>query len=285
MTLEDLVVGINAQQRTSFRLGERFAGGEQGAFALVDATGKRFVLKRNPAGWSAPYERARLATELLDAIGYPVPRIVATGTTDDASYAVQELLPGAPMGRLQARFLPRLLALNDLQAGRAPFAERYWRPMLVQSVLEGFDDFCVIATLRDHSPETAALLATLQAEVRANAPAELPADDIVHFDFTPANVLVDHERISGVIDWDGVCAGDRAFDLVTLLFYAVEKPELRAILRSHVLARASDGAFRLYLAHMIVRQVDWSIRFHTADVAAFWVRQSQLLADEFIADH
>lgn len=46
MTLEALVAAINEQQGTSFRLGERFGGGEQGAFALVDAAGTRFVLKR-----------------------------------------------------------------------------------------------------------------------------------------------------------------------------------------------------------------------------------------------
>lgn len=282
MTLEALVATINEQQGTAFRLGERFARGEQGAFALVDTAGRRLVLKRYPAGWTAPFERARLATEQLAVNGYPVPRYVVTGTTEDAAYAVQERLPGEPMGRLEARFIPRILELNDLQAGVAPFAERHWRSMLVQSVLEGFADYCVIATLRDHSPATAELLATLQVVVRAHAPVALPTDDIVHFDFTPTNILIEDGHISGVIDWDGVCAGDRAFDLATLLFYA--KPKLRATLRSHVLARTSDGAFRLYLSHLIVRQLDWSIRFHTPDVAAFWLRQSRLLADGLLAD-
>jgi aminoglycoside phosphotransferase len=282
MTLEALVAAINEQQRTSFRLGERFGGGEQGAYALVDAAGTRFVLKRNPVGRTAPFERARAVTELLDRRGYPLARYVATGTTEDAAYAVQELLPGEPMGRLAAHFIPRLLELNDLQTGPAPFAERHWRPMIVQSVLEGFDEYCVIATLRDYSPPTAKLLVSLQALVRANANIELATDDIVHFDFTPANVLIDEGRISGVIDWDGVCAGDRAFDLATLLFYAVEQPELRAILLPEVLARTSEGALRLYLAHLIVRQLDWSIRFHSPEVAGYWLRHAQLLADELL---
>jgi hypothetical protein len=63
MMLEALVAAINEQQGTSFRLGDRFGGGEQGAFALVDAVGTRFVLKRHPAGWTAPFERARAVAE------------------------------------------------------------------------------------------------------------------------------------------------------------------------------------------------------------------------------
>lgn len=285
MTLEALVAAINEQQGTSFRLGERFGSGEQGAFALVDAAGTHFVLKRYPAGWTAPFERARAAIEQLGGRGYPLPRYVATGTTEGAAYAVQELLPGEPMGRLDARFIPRLLELNDLQAGSTPFAECYWRPMIVQSVLEGFDKYCVIATLRDYSPATAELLARLQGLVRANADIEPATDDIVHFDFTPANVLLDEGRISGVIDWDGVCAGDRAFDLVTLLFYAVEQPEIRTFLLPEVLARTSEGAFRLYLAHLIVRQLDWSIRFHAPEVATYWLRHTRMLAGELLDLH
>lgn len=119
----------------------------------------------------------------------------------------------------------------------------------------------------------------------ADAHIEPTTDDIVHLDFTPANVLLDEGRISGVIDWYGECAGDRAFDLVTLLFYAVEQPELRTLLLPEVLARTSEGALRLYLAHLIVRQLDWSIRFHAPEVAAYWLQHTQMLAGELLDAH
>jgi Ser/Thr protein kinase RdoA (MazF antagonist) len=85
----------------------------------------------------------------------------------------------------------------------------------------------------------------------------LPSSDIVHFDFTPSNILVAGGRISGVIDWDGACAGDRAFDLATLLFYAGDQPELREILAKHYVEYFGLETLRLYLAHLIVRQLDW----------------------------
>jgi len=35
--------------------------------------------------------------------------------------------------------------------------------------------------------------------------------DIVHDDFQGPNILVHEGRISGVVDWEGCCRGDRAF--------------------------------------------------------------------------
>ena len=55
--------------------------------------------------------------------------------------------------------------------------------------------------------------------------------DAVHFDFQDANILVRNGAIAGVIDWEGCCAGDRAFDLVTFCYYALEEEKIaRALL-------------------------------------------------------
>ncbi|HEX3722139.1 MAG TPA: aminoglycoside phosphotransferase family protein [Nitrolancea sp.] len=259
-----------------------FAGGQQGAFAVVDDTGQRFALKWRPTGRVEPFQDPRSATELLRAHGYPVPRYIYEGTVAGRAYAIQEVLPGAPMGQVDARYLPRLLELNDLQAGLAPSPSRAWPVMIARSVLEGFDEYCVIASLRDHSSSTAALLAHLQALVRASADVALPTSDIVHFDFHTTNILVDNDQISGVIDWDGPCAGDRAFDLATLLFYAGDQPELRATLTRLYLDRSSLAALQLYLAHMIVRQVDWSLRYQERAVVDHWLGVSRTLANELL---
>lgn len=282
MEPETLLALINEQQGTSLALGERFAGGEQGAFSIFDPEGQRSVLKWRTAAPVAPFFPARDVTELLRARGYPLPRYAYEGTVAGREYLIQEVLPGAPMGQLNARYLPRLLELNDLQAGLAPSPSRAWPVMIVRSVLEGFDDYCVIASLRGHSSSTAELLAYVQALVRANADVALPKNDIVHFDFHTANILVDNGQISGVIDWDGSCAGDRAFDLATLLFYAGDQPELRATLTRHVLDRSSREALQLYLAHMIVRQVDWSIRRQERVVVDHWLGVSRTLAAELL---
>jgi aminoglycoside phosphotransferase (APT) family kinase protein len=96
------------------------------------------------------------------------------------------------------------------------------------------------------------------------------------------NILVAGGRISGVIDWDGACAGDRAFDLATLLFYAGDQPELREILAKHYVEYFGLETLRLYLAHLIVRQLDWSIRYHERAVVAHWLRIIDQIASELL---
>jgi hypothetical protein len=93
-------------------------------------------------------------------------------------------------------------------------------------------------------------------------------EDFVHYDFTPANLLSDGTAISGVIDINPpVLAGDRAFDLATMLFYLYDHEDIRHLLRARLLDLAGPLAARAYLAHMVLRQVDWSLRHHPAAAA------------------
>jgi hypothetical protein len=94
--------------------------------------------------------------------------------------------------------------------------------------------------------------------------AAIPAgEDFVHYDFTPANLLSDGTAITGVIDINPpVLAGDRAFDLATLLFYLYDHEDIRHLLCARLLDLAGRLVARAYLAHMVLRQVDWSLRHH-----------------------
>ena len=84
--------------------------------------------------------------------------------------------------------------------------------------------------------------------------------DLVHWDYTTANILAVGDEITGVVDWDGVCNGDRFFDLATL-FYYTRTPSLR----DYVVERVGDGVFAAYLAALVVRQVAYSLKFHPPD--------------------
>ena len=96
-------------------------------------------------------------------------------------------------------------------------------------------------------------------------PAIPDGEDFVHYDFTPANLLCDGAAITGVIDINPpVLAGDRAFDLATLLFYYYDHDQIRGLLRARLLDLAGPPAASAYLAHMVLRQVDWSLRHHPA---------------------
>lgn len=85
---------------------------------------------------------------------------------------------------------------------------------------------------------------------------------MVHADFQHANLLVQDHQLTGVVDWDGVHAGDAVFDSATLLFYSYDDRAVREQLWQSALERASLELLSVYLAHLILRQVDWSLRHH-----------------------
>jgi len=267
---ELLIEQLNAAHGTSFQLVRRYADGEQGAFALLDAAGEAFALK--VSGNRSEVARLQVVAAQVAQLrdhGYPAPRYVLVGATTTHAYSVQAALPGAPLRRVSAAQLPQLLALNALQAGQALSADDDpWPGPVVTPTLEGGPGYCLLEPMRAYSVETAALLDRLQAIVRCGATLALPQGDLVHFDFTPLNILATGERISGVIDWDGICAGDRAFDLVTLLFYSHQDAIVAEGLYAAAHAMVGPKAVALYLAHLAHRQLDWTIRFHdTAAVA------------------
>lgn len=270
-----LLATINARHGTSFVLGDRYADGESGfgVYAVSDAAGRHGVLK-----WFADpsvVDRLReidAATARLRAQGYPAPLSLVVGSTSAASYAIQERRPGVPLRVVTPALVPSLIALNALQRGHAIPRRRDWPGRVVESVLHGGDGCCLLDPLRTYSPETAELLAALQALVARHKDDRYETADLVHFDLNPTNILVEDGAVSGVIDWQDPCAGDRAFDLVTLLFYAWDSPAMRDPLWRHVRGQISPGVLGVYLAHMILRQVDWSIRHYGPQQTASWLR-------------
>jgi len=138
--------------------------------------------------------------------------------------------------------------------------------------------------MRNHSSETEALLRRLQALVSAGE-ASLPSPaDIVHYDFNPANILVVGPTVSGVVDWEGVRAGDRAFDLATLLFYVWEAPPTRTLILGRLDQLRPRPVIGAYVAHVILRQVEWSLRFHTPEISGRYLRRAHAVLKELEAD-
>lgn len=84
----------------------------------------------------------------------------------------------------------------------------------------------------------------------------------MHWDYTTSNILAVDGEITGVVDWDGVCNGDRLFDLVTLWYYT-----RTPMLRDYVLAHTSHAVHDAYLAAVVVRQVAYSLKFHSPSVS------------------
>jgi aminoglycoside phosphotransferase (APT) family kinase protein len=129
--------------------------------------------------------------------------------------------------------------------------------------------------LRDYDRRTAALLATIRAT--GETVGDLPSTDVVHIDFQHRNVLLAEEVVAAVIDWEGCRSGDAAFDLVTLAFgltVARVPATARDRVWDEIRSRAAPEALRAYVAHMALRQVDWSIRHRTAEDVDHWLAVS-----------
>jgi len=214
------------------------------------------VLKR---GTSAA--RAAAVTARLRELGYPAPRYVRV----EPEWALQEELPGEPLEPwrpLPEEVAAELLTLLELQAEVFPRAitpAGSWRRVVASSVLSGARSYLRLATLRDHSDRSRELLSRCQDAVRRFGERVPEMDAIVHWDFTPDNVLARHDRVSGVVDWEGARPGDPRFDLVTLAFYAPGTALLERALED-----VDAGVRAVYQAHLCVRQAEWSLRRHDA---------------------
>jgi hypothetical protein len=251
---------------TGLTLLERAAEGEFGAWRAVDAAGRRFVVKTS---WS---EAGREAVERLAAIGYPAPRYVVARP----GLCVQQELPGEPIGGwsvLDGSVALQLLELNEQLAGRRVADSPRWPERLLDD-MHSYNGWVDPADLERHSDDGAELLRRCRAAVER---ADLQdTGDLVHWDYTTSNVLVADGRVTGIVDWDGALNGDRIFDVATL-FYYTRTP----LLRDYALEQRDERVFAAYLAHMILRQTGWSIRYHEPDAGTQLIRDGLELSKTF----
>jgi hypothetical protein len=279
--LPTLVAFINAQHGTTFRITDRYLGGEQGAVGLANADSTRFVLKWRPGARDLDgLQEVIRVVDRLRSRWYPVTRYVVRGLHPSGAYVVQSALPGAPVRRLSPSQIEQILALNDRQRDLASPATPPWPAHVVDDVLRGGDGYCLHDPMRRHSPTTARLLEVVQALVAQRWDVTTPTGDIVHFDFQPSNILAMPDRISGVVDWDGACAGDRAFDLASLLFYVYDQEPAREALWRRLDEITDPRATVIYLAHLIHRQVDWSIRHHPPETVHRWLERARVVLED-----
>lgn len=243
------------------------SGGESAStFLATGRDGGVSVVKLAPGATGDSVGRLRELTAALRRRGYPAARLLAWGQVDGMTFWLQERLPGTVVDRVPGWLLPEVLRLNDAQAGLGDGARRL-SELIAVTLTTGGDGYCVHATLRER-PDTRALLAVVR-QVADRCLAAVPErGDFVHYDFTLANLLSSDSGITGVIDVNPpAVTGDRAFDLATLLFYLYDRDGIRERLRGRALELSDPGALDAYLAHMILRQVDWSLRHHAGTSA------------------
>ncbi|MFB7918428.1 aminoglycoside phosphotransferase family protein [Streptomyces sp. NPDC056061] len=246
-------------------------GGEVGAAYVRWPDGHRSVLKSRPGARIEDLRAGPLAVcEVLRRHGYPCPSTELALQVGGAAVLVQELLPGAPVTRPDHADLDRALALNEAQAGL--LADRADVPEMNLYLVDDGPGYCLHEPLRRHGRRSGDLERRI-ASLGAAHPPRLSGGDVVHHDFHHGNLLRTDGAVTGVIDWDGACRGDRRFDLVTLRFglHADEQAPGVVDRLDAILDGMPDDVLRLSWAHMGLRMVDWAIRHFAPGDVDHWI--------------
>lgn len=200
----------------------RLSGGasrETWAFDLLgDAGPSALILQRLRAGTarSGPGMAGEAALiRAAGALGVPVPTVVA----DDEGTSV-----GAPcivMARLEGETIARKLLRDDEwasararlvgQAGAALAAIHRIDPGVAPS-LRGADQLDELRAMLDGLGEPLPAFELALRWLAEHRPAS-PGRTVVHGDFRLGNLLVDHDGLAGVLDWELAHLGDPAEDL------------------------------------------------------------------------
>lgn len=247
------------------------AGGEQGAAYVRWSDGHRSVFHWAPGFEPEGRATRALAMEVREAArrgGVPAPRQEVLLDLGDGLASVQELVVGRPGGPVTEAMLDQLLALLDRRRGVFAGDPRAADGIALRLVDDG-PGFAMHGPMRAAGGRAARLLDWVEEVGRSTASPMLSGPDAVHFDHHPGNVLLDDAgRVTALIDWDGAVVGNADFDLVTLRFgirgYPFD-PEIEDRL-AHLVAALPDDVRRPAWAHMSLRLVDWSLRFHPADI-------------------
>src|SRR4029450_3723398 len=96
-------------------------------------------------------------------------------------------------------------------------------------------------------------------------PPWFPPGGLVHLDLHTDNILAgDDGTLTGIIDWEGACAGDPRFDLVRFAYDldGHDQPAWDVVEATGIERRV----LRAYVAHHALRCTSWQIHHHTDDV-------------------
>jgi aminoglycoside phosphotransferase (APT) family kinase protein len=201
-------------------------------------------------------------------------------------FTLQDAAAGqAASERDAAGLVADVLAAIELQRDQGDLESPPWPGWLLETIDAGGDGYCVHATMRA-APGTSRLLDRLIALAGERRVEPVRDRDLVHFDLNPANLLSLDGKLTAIVDWNvpftGAAQGDRGFDLATLLFYLYDAGgSVRELLRERCHAVSGEAWTSIYLAHLILRQVEWSLRRSPGTArAAYHLDLAQRVLDE-----
>ena len=187
---------------------------------IADPAGQRAVLKWSSArDWAPTVLAAAPVVAAARASGWPTPAWLAVGQTDDGyPYHVQDFVEGTTQETVSHGWLDLTLPVVTSHAGLGRDGMRNWSRYDHDVVYAaGNDNRVAVASSGPAGAYLSDVITLLNGD---HEDVKLPADDLVHGDLNPENVLIANGQVAALIDVEAVGRGTRLHDLTTLLLYA-----------------------------------------------------------------
>ncbi|MBF6332976.1 aminoglycoside phosphotransferase family protein [Nocardia transvalensis] len=249
----------------------RFERGDEGAYEVEDSGGNRLVLKWRPwcrkAAEAAQVTACRLA-RMRDR-GCPVPAEIASGRAGDVLFELQELAGGQPASEVTTDLVEQLIGVVQAQRGAGLGQGADWWDFLTDGLFRDRTSLCRPSILDGCTGPVAQLLQRLRRTALAAQPRQPVPNDVVHFDFGPANVLAQCGRLTAVLDWQSCRDGDAGYDLISMDWDLSAWPkatsEVSERLAREITRTTEPAAAAVYAAHTVLRNLTWSHRTEWED--------------------
>jgi hypothetical protein len=259
-------------------------GGETGATEIAGPDDRRYVLKweNDPDRRRARKEGVVLAERLRVDAGWPSPQQL---TVPDGDWLLvwQDLLPGAVVTRYTHALVDELLSLHHCRLGlRAERDVDTWPEHLVETLVVGGDGYALHEPLRTFDARTRRVVERIEEIGRAADPARFGGGDVVHGDLHAGNLLQVDGRLSAVVDMDFTRVGDATFDLTSLALNSLEldaEPGVRTRLFDAGVQSLEPERRLPYVAHILLKCLDWPIRKGRLDEVELWLTHADGLLD------
>jgi thiamine kinase-like enzyme len=236
------------------------AGGEFGATLVVDDQGRELVLKALPSPeWAPLFARGVELAECVRSTGYPAPRYAGTGVVLDATWSLQERLPGEVPDVLSGAHATRLTELCERHADLAPRRSDWLSRVLPEMTAN-------IEAITGRS-DTSSLAQEMAAVIERCRSVRLRDGDIAHGDFHHRNFLAVRDDITGVFDWEFASIGDWRIDLANIAAWSLlapwqVPPDVAAVFGGRAAEVCETDVLALLVAHHVVRLVEFNSRVH-----------------------
>jgi len=243
---------------------------EDGAWFATAPDGTPVVLKWFPD--SSVADRYAVLLPALDELrsrGVPVPAYPHVLVVDGWTLAAQQMLPGAskrnPSPAMIEQMVEAIAAMQGIDCPLRTPDQLPWGKSVVNTLTVGTEGWAEHAPLRTGGGRSAAVLDRVLAIGADADPAWFPNTGLVHLDLHTDNLLAAEDgTLSGIIDWEGACAGDPHFDLVRFAFDldGHDQPVWEVVEATGIEPRV----IRAYVAHHALRCTSWQLRYHPEDV-------------------